>query len=63
MCSSRINIVREIFQLLDEEGKGYIALETLLKCYNPAGHPRVRMREKTLEDVYNDFEFAMTRKA
>ena len=55
--------MREIFQLLDEEGKGYIALETLLKCYNPAGHPRVRMREKTLEDVYNDFEFAMTRKA
>jgi len=63
MNEARANVVRQAFQILDEEGKGYIEIEALLKKYNAAAHPRVRTREKSAEDVYKDFEIAITKKA
>lgn len=62
MSNARIDIVKQAFQVLDESGKGYIPLEELLKKYNPEGHPRVRDREKSPEEVYRDFEFAIKTK-
>lgn len=63
MNEPRMAIVRQAFQLLDEEGKGYITLDTLLKRYNAMAHPRVRTREKTPEEVYKDFETAIKKRA
>ena len=59
----RTNVVKQAFQLLDEDGKGYILVDVLLKKYNAAAHPRVRTREKTAEEVFKDFELAITKKA
>ena len=63
MNETRSNAVKQAFQLLDEEGKGYIPVEILLKKYNAKEHPRVRTREKTPEDVYKDFEQGIKRRA
>ncbi len=62
MNETRASIVKQAFQLLDEEGKGYIPVDILLKKYNAAAHPRVRTREKTAEEVYKDFELAIKKK-
>ena len=61
MSEARSAAVKQAFQLLDEEGKGCIPIDLLLKRYYPEGHPRVRIRDKTTEEVYKDFEAAMKR--
>ncbi len=63
MSEPRTAVVRQAFQLLDEEGRGYVGLETLLKRYNAKAHPRVRTREKSPEMVYHDFEVAIKKRA
>lgn len=63
MSETRVDIVTQAFQYLDEEGKGYIPLETLLKKYIPTGHTRVRMKDRTAEDIYEEFKLAMERRA
>lgn len=63
MNNARLDFVKQAFQSLDETGQGYIPLEEVLKKYNAAAHPRVRTREKTPEQVYKDFETAITKKA
>ena len=62
MSNARNDIVKQAFQVLDESGKGYIPLEELLKKYNPEGHPRVRDRAKSPEDVYRYSESAIKTK-
>lgn len=59
MNETRSAAIKQAFQLLDEEGKGYIPIDALLKRYCPEGHPRVRTRDKAPEDVYKDFEVAI----
>lgn len=61
MNEMRSSAIKQAFQLLDEEGKGCIPIDFLLKKFNPDGHPRVRTREKTAEDVMKDFEAAIKR--
>jgi Ca2+-binding EF-hand superfamily protein len=63
MNETRLDIVTQAFQYLDEDSKGYIPLETLLKKYIPEGHTRVRMKDRTVEDVYEEFKLAMEKKA
>jgi len=63
MSEPRAVVVKQAFQLLDEEGKGYIPLDALLKKYRAEAHPRVRTREKTAEDVLKDFEAAIKKRA
>jgi len=58
-----VNIVKQAFKSLDEKRKGRILLADLLKKYNPASHPRVLGREKTVEGVYREFEEGIARKA
>lgn len=63
MNETRVDIVTQAFQYLDSESQGYIPLETLLKKYIPTGHTKVRMKDKTAEEVYREFELAMGKKA
>lgn len=63
MNEARLNVVKKAFQLLDEEGKGNIPLDMLKKRFCPAGHPRVRNREKAPEIVQKDFEDAISQRA
>jgi hypothetical protein len=61
MTEARSAVVKQAFQLLDEEGKGCVPFEFLLKKYCAEGHPRVRTREKAAEDVFKDFEASIKR--
>lgn len=63
MSPARINIVKQAFYALDPDRKGYISLSELLKKFDASVHPRVKTREKTPEEVYKEFEFAISRKA
>ena len=63
MSGPRRALVKEAFQFLDEEGKGAISLDLLKKKYCAAAHPRVRIREKTVEMVQAEFEDAITKYA
>ena len=63
MNEPRSAIVKQSFQLLDEEGKGYVPVEALLKRYNAAAPPRVRTRDKAAEEVMKDFEVAIQKRA
>ena len=63
MNSARIDVVQQAFKILDEDRRGSIPLGVLIKKYNPTGHPRVKTREKSPDQVFKDFEFAITKKA
>jgi hypothetical protein len=63
MNEARLKIVQQAFKRLDESGTGAVGLATLLKAYRAEAHPRVRVREKTAECVYKDFELAITKRA
>lgn len=63
MSETRTNVVKQAFQMLDQEGKGFVELEVLKKAYCPQFHPRVLVREKTAEEVFADFDIAITSKA
>ena len=63
MNETRLNVVKQAFQLLDQEGKGMIPLDFLKKKFCSSGHPRVRNREKAPETVQKDFEEAINTRA
>jgi hypothetical protein len=63
MTETRKNVVKQAFQMLDKEGKGFVELDVLKKSYCPQFHPRVLIREKTPEEVFVDFDTAITGKA
>ena len=63
MTEVRKNVVKQAFQMLDQDGKGFVELDTLKKCYCPQAHPRVLVRDKTAEEVLADFDAAITAKA
>lgn len=56
MSEKRIAIVKQAFQILDEEGKGYVDYKALIGRYHAELHPRVKIREKTPEVVKKEFE-------
>lgn len=61
MSETRVDVVRQAFYTLDKEGKGYVPVSELLSKYNPAGHPRVKAMEKTPQEIFDDFQFAIKR--
>jgi hypothetical protein len=55
MNEKRLAVVKHAFQFLDEAGTKRLQFDKLNSHYNSQAHPRVRTREKTAQNVYNDF--------
>ncbi len=63
MSENRLSAVKHAFTFLDKDKKGVLCLDALLKNFRPQDHPRVRIRDKTTEQVYNEFARAIQRKS
>lgn len=63
MSDERIATVKKAFQKLDKAGKGHLSLDFLISNYNAELHPRVRTREKTVEQVQTEFERVIRNKS
>ena len=52
----RIGVVKYAWQMLDSEHSGQCDLQDLAARFNAANHPRVKLREKTEQNVQLEFE-------
>ena len=51
----RKNILKQVFQKLDKDEKGFITVKTLRDCYDPKGHPLVRQGKRTEDEILGEF--------
>jgi len=56
MKEQRIAVVKHAFQMLDVQQKGFVSLSELRTKFVASEHPRVKSRQKTLEQVQREFE-------
>lgn len=63
MSDDRIATVKKAFAMLDSNRTGYLNVQDLIQRYNADLHPRVRTREKTVQQVQSEFENAILAKA
>ncbi|CAG9310195.1 unnamed protein product [Blepharisma stoltei] len=61
MSEQRLSAVKAAFQFLDTENRGSVPIERLQRLYRANRHPRVLTREKTIEQVTNEFNSALSR--
>lgn len=54
MNEKRLAVVKHAFEFLDEQSNKRLPFDKLCSHYNSQAHPRVRTREKTQQNVYND---------
>lgn len=59
ISDSRLSIVKQSWQFLDRHKRGYVEVVQLRQLYNDLKHPRVLTREKTREEVRQEFENAL----
>ena len=55
MNGFRKALVKQAFNKLDADGSGVLDIEDIKRFYNAKGHPDVRSRKKTEEDVFGEF--------
>ena len=63
MSDERIATVKKTFDKLDKSRQGRIPVGQLIANYNADLHPRVRTREKNAQQVEQEFQRAISRKA
>ena len=51
----RKNILKQVFQKLDKDERGFITVKTLRDCYDPKGHPLVRQGKRTEDEILGEF--------
>jgi Ca2+-binding EF-hand superfamily protein len=59
----RISVVKYTYQMLDSEGTGQLGLLDLVSRYNASAHPRVKLREKKLEAIAEEFHEGLAYRA
>lgn len=55
MNDDRADIVSEVFNYLDHDGDGYVAINILREKFNPNYHPDCLERRKSHDQIINDF--------
>ena len=63
MSDERIATVKKTFNKLDKNRQGFLNVGELISNYNAELHPRVRTREKTAQQVQEEFTRAISAKA
>lgn len=63
MSEKRLSIVKHAFQFLNVNNEDKIRIDDLLRLYRPEDHPRVRTREKTVDQVLTEFKNAIKKKS
>ena len=51
----RKEILKQVFNKLDKEEKGFITVQTLRDNYDPKGHPLVRQEKRTEDEILGEF--------
>jgi Ca2+-binding EF-hand superfamily protein len=59
LSDRRLEIVKQAWQFLDARGQGRLQKSEILQKFNAGAHPRVPTREKTVEEVKQEFQAAL----
>ena len=51
----RKNVLKQVFEKLDKDGKGYVTVGQLRREYNPKEHPLVRQGKRTEDEILAEF--------
>ncbi len=62
MSEKRLSAVKYAYQFLDYDRVGKLPIGMVLAKFKAKEHPRVRVREKTEEQVFADFKDAIIKK-
>lgn len=62
MSEKRLALVKHAFHFLNFEGAKFIPLALLKSSFKAEAHPRVRSRQKTAQQVYEEFERSIVKK-
>ena len=62
MSERRLALVKHAFHFLNVEGVKILPLELLRKAFKAEAHPRVRSRQKTAQQVREEFERSIIKK-
>jgi len=62
MSERRLALVKHAFHFLDVDGSRTLPLALLYKSFKAEAHPRVRSRQKTAEQVRQEFEHSIIKK-
>ena len=60
MSDARIAHVKKVFQKLDSQNQGCISLGELISRFDGSEHPSVRTKEKSVAQVEQEFQEAIT---
>jgi len=63
MSDGRIALVKKVFKLLDPGMTGHITLSHCLSSFSGKNHPSVRIKEKSVEIVEDEFKDAIINKS
>lgn len=62
MSERRLALVKHAFHFLDVDGARILPLSLLNKSFKAEAHPRVRSRQKTAQQVRQEFERSIVKK-
>lgn len=63
MSERRLSLVKHAFEFLDVYKQKTLPLDFLKKSFKAQAHPRVRSRQKTTEQVRDEFERSIVKKS
>lgn len=63
MSETRLAVVKQAYQFLDREKNGRLPIQLLETIYRAQCHPRVRTRQKTAQQVKEEFLTAIQRRS